>query len=707
MTSVYFKSLYSPIPDVKNVAHEGLRTVLMHQARLPKELLQTGLRPILMNLADAKRLTPSGLEALARLLELLTNYFKVEIGHKLLDHYRDIADPQMLQISSRLPLSENEGIQKLVRLANIFHLLPSAANIFLENLVNNVVQTEAQMHFSGQSPFSEPLAKYLERYPTEAVDFFMRHLQFPRHVRTLRSIIQARLAPNVLRELVSRTPTIVGACLQGKEPNLVLPGLQLCRDITELVPSWLIENDYVVQVLLALWKKEPSPSSSEIPLTSQSEVYQRYTLLLAIFVKALQQTPRVDLLFELVAIFTMNLPIDLIEISQFIYRHVALNPSLIYRRNVLMRFITWFEDKTVPWSHKTFALRYIITPTILANATSSPKEGLLDSDMVLWFHNHIWIPMNDDVTFADADDVFRIELFHFTTIMVQHYPDLLVEVKKDIIRFAWHYINSEDAVVVHAAYLLAARFFDAWEVPQKFTQTVWTGLLNRPHAEGKALIRQALDILAPVLQRTPHTGPGVPLWAKTTRKLLAEESGGWSQVGLIYQLMARQSGLFYPVRSLFIPHIVSHVNRFGLGLTATLESRLLSIELLQLIFDWEQKATAEKDEMQVDDQPASSVWITPLPFRESMVSYLMRLATTVHDTQSRVVVVPKVLNLLRLLFGKGGWTDVTVQLSFFARLLQQVWLNLRGSSSNNFTNFRIPIDRTHGRTGHDSGTLRG
>ena len=145
--------------------------VLTHQSRLPKELLQTGLRPILMNLPDSKRLSVPGLEGLARLLELLTNYFKVEIGHKLLDHFRIVADPQLVQESSKLSLEDNEGITKLVRLANIFHLLPSAANIFLEPLVNVIVQTEAQMHFSTKSPFSKPLARYLDRYPIEGVTF--------------------------------------------------------------------------------------------------------------------------------------------------------------------------------------------------------------------------------------------------------------------------------------------------------------------------------------------------------------------------------------------------------------------------------------------------------------------------------------------------------------------------------------------------------
>src|ERR1700742_3510622 len=119
VTSVYFKSLYSTSPEVKRAAHDGLRIVLSIQSRLPKDLLQTGLRPILMNLADPKRLSVPGLEGLARLLELLTNYFKVEIGHKLLDHYSFVADPALLNESSRLPLTDNEGIKKLVQLVNV------------------------------------------------------------------------------------------------------------------------------------------------------------------------------------------------------------------------------------------------------------------------------------------------------------------------------------------------------------------------------------------------------------------------------------------------------------------------------------------------------------------------------------------------------------------------------------------------------------
>jgi transformation/transcription domain-associated protein len=643
--------------------------VLTHQTRLPKELLQTGLRPILMNLADPKRLSVPGLEGLAGLLALLTNYFKVEIGHKLLDHFRIVADPQMLQASSRLPLFENEGITKLVCLANIFHLLPSTANIFLDNLVNAIVQTEAHMHFSGPSPFSEPLGKYLDRYPSESLDFFMRNLHFPRHLRTLRSILQAKLAPNLQRELQSRTALIVTHCLRGHDQLLVLPGLLLFLDLSELVPTWIEENGYVIDALLEIWRSEPQQPEETAMIIP--EVIQRHSVILSIFTTALKQSSRIDLLFDIVSIYTRNLAMDLIRTTHFLYRHVALSNSILFRRNVLTRFLTWFEDRSYAWSHKSYFIRFIVTPTLLVHATrSNQSEGLVDTDFVASIHRAIWHPMNDN-TFSDADDMFRIELLHLTTVMVHHYSRFLEDAKKDIIMCAWHYISSDDAVVKQTAYLLAARFFEAFDTPQKFILRAWSGLLRPPHSECRNLIRQALEILAPALPRSNANEPGFPQWAKTTRRLLAEEGSGLSQIMIIYQLIVRQSQLFFPVRSLFIPHMVNSLSKLGLSGIASSESRLLSIDTLQVIFDWEQQAMA-LESSQKDTSRSGTTWITPLVFRETMVSYLVRLATAPHEPPARNILVPRALALLQLMVGPKGWDDVTVKLHYFSRALEQV-----------------------------------
>jgi len=665
VTSVYFKSLYSPSSEVKEVAHEGLRVVLTHQNRLPKELLQTGLRPILMNLADPKRLSVLGLEGLARLLELLTNYFKVEIGYKLLDHFRIVADPQTF---SKLPPTDNEGITKLVRLANIFHLLPSAANVFLESLVNAIVQAETQMHCSGSSPFSSSLAKYLDRYPIEAVDFFLGHIHLPRHVHTFRSIVQSRLSSNLQRELESRTPIIIRNCLKGSDPALVAPGLQLFSDLASVNPDWTSEYPFVVDVLLDVWRSETPPAEDDA--SAISAAVKRHRLIVGILQGVLERKPRVDLLFDFITIYTRNLPMDLIRLTRFLLNRVAFTDDVFYQRNVLFRFLTQFSDSSYSWSDKTHFIRIFITPMLLYRARSASKNALLDEDLVSYIHQRIWVPMLNSVTFSEADDAFHVELLHFTAVLVEHYHSSLEVARKDIIKCAWQYINSEDTYVKQTTFLLAARFFKNFPTPPKFILTVWTGLLKPPpsHNEARSLVNQSLDILAPSIPQEV----GYPMWAKTTRRLLEEENSQ-SMIMTVYHLIVRQSELFYSVRALFVPHIVNSLAKLGLHSSVSGESRSLSIDITQTIYDWEQRATKERaSTSSIGPVSSASNWVTPLPLRESVVSYLVRLITTAFDVQSRSALVPRALTLLRSIVGPSGWTEVTVKLNFFSRFLEQV-----------------------------------
>ncbi|KAJ3865184.1 hypothetical protein EV359DRAFT_39363 [Lentinula novae-zelandiae] len=654
VTSVYFKSLYSPSSEVKDVAHEGLRMVLAHQSRLPKELLQTGLRPILMNLADPKRLSVPGLEGLARLLELLTNYFKVEIGHKLLDHFRFVADPQMLQASSRSPLGENEGITKLVRLANIFHLLPSAANIFLDSLVNAIVQTEAQMHFSGQSPFSEPLAKYLDRYPDEGVQFFIDNLHLPRHLRTLRSILQAKLSPNVQRVLASRTNVILGLSLHGNESSSrIIPALSLFADLASLDHCWILEHDSVIEALLTLWD-----TGMQQP---ERETIQRHTLIMSIFRSTLEKSSRIDLIFALVAIYIRNLEIDTVRTTHFLYQHVALSEDSIFQRNVLLRFLTWFETSSCTWSHKAYFIRYVVTPTLLIHAARNPsKQHLLDISYIDRLHSLLWRRILEENPFAETDDMFKIEILHLTTVLVQHYSSLVNHVQKDILKCAWHFVGScDDPIVKQTAFLLNARFFAAFQTPAKFILRTWSELLRAPQTEGRAVLRQeALAVLAPSLPNEPAEN-GFPKWAVTARRLLADD---FSQTLAIYHLMIKQPALYYPVRRLFITYMVNSLTKLGLMSTSNHETRLLSIDILQVIFDWEQQALRERE--------GKDVWLTPLGYRENMVSYLVRLSTIINDPPGRATLVPRALSLLQQMVGPSGWTDVAFGMRFFSRVLE-------------------------------------
>lgn len=60
--SVYFKLLYSKAPEVVEASYQSLKQVMVQQGKLPKDLLQSGLKPVLMNLADHKKLSVASLQ---------------------------------------------------------------------------------------------------------------------------------------------------------------------------------------------------------------------------------------------------------------------------------------------------------------------------------------------------------------------------------------------------------------------------------------------------------------------------------------------------------------------------------------------------------------------------------------------------------------------------------------------------------------------
>lgn len=88
---VFFRALLSRNKDVIAVARKGLKAVIERE-KLPKELLQQCLRPVLLNLTDLRKLSVSLLDGLYRLLELLSNCFNVTLGERLLDHLRNFSD---------------------------------------------------------------------------------------------------------------------------------------------------------------------------------------------------------------------------------------------------------------------------------------------------------------------------------------------------------------------------------------------------------------------------------------------------------------------------------------------------------------------------------------------------------------------------------------------------------------------------------------
>jgi transformation/transcription domain-associated protein len=226
--------------------------------RVIVSLLHAGLKPSLITISspDSSKLTVTALEGLARLLELLTNYFKVEIGRKLLDHLKSIAGPEVLEEAAGRPLSEVEKIQILVGIIKVFALLPKGANIFLEELVENVVELEKKLRRYRSSPFRAALLKYLNRYPVESIELFFGKRESEGHNRLLIGILADPLAGPIRDQVMKVCDMLMSKTLGVVDDEVAqLQGILIIRAITEFNGDWIANNRPVINSIVTIWRR--------------------------------------------------------------------------------------------------------------------------------------------------------------------------------------------------------------------------------------------------------------------------------------------------------------------------------------------------------------------------------------------------------------------------------------------------------------------
>ena len=188
-----------------------------------------------------------------------------------------------------------------------------------------------------------------------------------------------------------------------------------------------------------------------------------------------------------------------------------------------------------------------------------------------------------------------VELLQFAMLFVKYMPEspVIASNRKNLIRFAWQHLKSEDTTTKMSVYTLLCYFIVAYQdTPLKIIIQVYGALLRHNQAEARHLVRKALDILTPNLpSRFP---PGSPHWVFETKKVLIEEGHAVQQLVHLFHLIVRHPDLFYEHRGLFVPHMVPSMLKIGSPSSGT-ENKVLALDILELLLNWEMKTNEEND----------------------------------------------------------------------------------------------------------------
>src|SRR5271170_7926827 len=221
-----------------------------------------------------------------------------------------------------------------------------------------------------------------------------------------------------------------------------------------------------------------------------------------------------------------------------------------------------------------------------------------------------------------------------STLLIHHSSSLASEHRKDIIRLGYGLIKMDDITIRYAAYVLIANFISKYVCPPKIPMQIYVALLKAHEQVAKALVRQALDTMAPVLpQKLPLTTPNnsYRVWP---RRVIGEDSQNIGQLVNVFQFLVRQSDLYYEHRELYMPQFINSLPRLAFVQNANHETKALAIDLIDTIYKWErrriQDMQSEKAE-EVEDTPRSAKtpgekesYTTPLQLREGTITFLIR-----------------------------------------------------------------------------------
>ncbi|KAL1304180.1 hypothetical protein AAFC00_000604 [Neodothiora populina] len=720
--TVFFKSLYSKNAEVAQTANAGLKIVLAATQKLPKDLLQSGLRPILMNVQDPRKLSVEGLEGLRTLLQLLTNYFKVEIGSRLLDHMKHIADAQVLQKVSFSLIEQNPKMRIVTAIFSVFHLLPAAAVQFLSVLVERVLELERHLRRTHFSPFREPLVRYLNHYPKEAWTYFSQNLKHPEKGRFFAQIL-ADQASGPLRSAVAGSDNFVAAINSGgnalETDQASISAIHVAEAVCSFpeTKDWLINKDDNRKALFEASKRlekklQNKTLHTSLRLPAEQMNDQIMTVLTTYFSQALSAS-NIDFFFDVIEACTTDELRVSAALIKFIYTNIISSESVDFLRAIVSRCIDIYTNKQKLPRMKTFVFHYLLNPIFAMDVQrnwddlfgNSKGTALLDKSMTDKIHHRLWktqaqSDISDD-SLQPGIDHARMELIQLTSLLLKYHHNMLSDARKDVIMFGWTYIRLDDTINKYASYVLISYFIANYDTPAKIVIQIYGKLLGAHQAEGRALVMQALEILEPVLvKRTGSDQARMPAWTRIPRRILSEETSNLPQLTSIFQFLVRHPDLFYEARESFASIIIPSINKVVALPNPSTENKKLALNLFSMIYQWEQRTIREQGSLTGSQSPlpepaspgrgTKKAACATYALRLALIKYMAQFIAILPerfpvpcstDSKDRTTPFPqtnetirKSVELIWRFLSPGCWDDIDVD-TMFPKVTEQILLS--------------------------------
>ncbi|CAD7696024.1 unnamed protein product, partial [Ostreobium quekettii] len=620
--NLFFANLILPSDNLRKLSKKGLGNMMRHGPIAHKEL-QACLKPILSRINQYTNLDLQLLRGAADALELLSDWFNKALGEKLLDHLRKWLDPDSLMSTQRAWQPEDDP-KIAAALLELFHLLPSSASSFLETqktgtdrigLVVLTIELEGRlgrMQGTGPiprvlwSPYRGPLTKFLVKYAKASINYFLSPTRMQNSSYFLRfiDIIKSEVGQPLLEEVLRSGDKLVsvlrgeplsdphggvssmpsGAAANGRVPPMAsVHSLHLLRTLVKQRPNWLAGQEALFKQLKEMWQ---SPLRLE-RMEREEDMNRIEAMESKVIAKCLlnyisHHHDEVATLVDILTIFTVKTSVDFSFLETFCSRVVAEEYTAAERQAVLTYVIQEFASGRLAAGLAVYTMRVLFRPILAKAIEKGEGDGVLTAAMVKDFVNEMKGKENEMKT-QDRDVSLEVELLGAAKQILTGMPRLLDDHhRKELLKYAWNFLKSENLDCKSHAFLLVAHILSSCQFTDMIFLQVFVNLLKSDFTESKKhLVREALDVLVPALVERfqGQEDQDFPIWIRYAHKHMLAEGHKLNLLVNLWQMVVRHPDLFYKFRAQFIGQMVQTLSRLRLPYNASTENRKMAIDM--------------------------------------------------------------------------------------------------------------------------------
>ena len=394
-------------------------------------------------------------------------------------------------------------------------------------------------------------------------------------------------------------------------------GFKLVEALVEYNENYLTEHNDIVRAFRWLWRSKGRHLRLQHEELMPPRFHKESMLLGSLLVDYAKAFPNdVDVLFEILRIFLQPTTCDFGFIRVFLADTVSYVLSNEKKKHVIQRFFALLAGEG-PEETKVLSIQLIVMPMLLntfysqteqitgdgdspeamdtgeaktvdVDKPGSTDDDLVDAEMVKKFVQEVLLKNGSPALYGDR---VRVELLRLSTLFIRSVPKWMDEHKKDVIKFSWSLLKSDDTSCKSWAYLNVCNFIAAFETPAKIILQVYVSLIRLHQHEGKGCVRSGLSILLPSLSGKLDEMEFGKL-IECTHRIICEEGNNIPQLAHIWQTIVAHPTIFVAHRAQFMRHMVNSLTSLGLPQSCPIENRTLSLSMAELALEWNELASA-------------------------------------------------------------------------------------------------------------------